>query len=139
MNFSLRRALALSILGVAASIGSAYAGQATFHLPFNAQWGSLALSAGDYRLTVPEVGAPNSLFFLRGQSAASFRMAGGFQPSDNRGKAYIKLVNIDGEYFVREYISGVNGNAYWFQTPNAAHHEQLAERILTFDENVGTK
>jgi hypothetical protein len=139
MNFSFSRILALSILGIGAGLGSAYAGQAEFHLPFEAHWGSMTMTPGDYRLTLPEAATPIAVFYLHGQSKAGLEMAGRYELGQSGGKSYLKFVNVDGEYFVKQFISGTTGKTFSFQVPKATHRQQISEeRVLSFD-NTGTK
>lgn len=139
MNFSISRILTLSILGIGASLGSAYAGQARFHLPFEAHWGTFAMSPGDYQVSLPDAAAPSPVFYLKGESKVGLAMAGRYEFGEPKGNSYLKLVNVDGEYFVRQFVSGVSGKTFMFQVPKATHRQQVSEeRVLTFNSE-GTK
>jgi hypothetical protein len=138
VNFSFTRVLALSVLGIGASLSSAYAGQANFHLPFDAHWGTLTLTPGDYRIALPEAAAPVAVFYVKGQSAQGLELAGRFDFGEAGGKSYLKLVNVNGEYFVREYVSGTSGKTFTFLVPKATHRQQISERILSVNSE-GTK
>jgi hypothetical protein len=138
MKFSLSRIFVLSTLGLAVSLGSAYAGQATFHLPFSAHWGAAYMVPGDYRITLPEVGSPASIFYLQSKSQHGFAVAGMFSQDKPQEKSYLKLVNVNGEFYVKQYVSATNGNVFLFPTPKPSQRQQIAEQVIRID-NRGTK
>ncbi len=138
MKFSLSRIFVLSTLGLAASLGSAYAGQATFHLPFSARWGTVYMAPGDYRVTLPESDSEASVFYLQSKSQRGFAVAGSLRHDEPQDKSYLKLVNVDGEYYVKQYVSASKGKIFLFQTPKRSHFEEFAGRTISID-NQGTK
>jgi hypothetical protein len=138
MKFSLSRMLLLSTLGLAVSLGSAYAGQATFHLPFSAHWGIAYMVPGDYRITLPEGDSPASIFYLQSKSQRGFAVAGTFWQDVPQDKSYLKLVNVNGEYYVKQFVLATNGKVFLFPTPKPSNRQQLAERVISID-NQGTK
>ncbi len=138
MKLLLSRIFVLSTLGLAVSLGSAYAGQATFHLPFSAHWGPAYIGPGDYRITLPEIGSPTSVIYLQSNSQRAFVVAGIFGLQEAQDKSYLKLVNVNGAYYVKQYILGSSGKVFLFPTPKPSHREQMAERDISID-NQSTK
>jgi hypothetical protein len=129
MKFSSTRILALSALGLAVSLGSAYAGQATFHLPFRAHWGAKYMEPGDYRITLPEDISPASIFHLQSKTQGAFAVSGILMEEKPQDESYLKLVNVNGDYYVKQYVLA-NGKLFLFPTPKPAARQQIAERVI---------
>ncbi len=134
MRFTSVRVLALSVMAIAST---AY-GQATFHLPVSVHWGQATLAAGDYHMGTVEPGTSVPVFYVHDQSRGILEMAGRSDPEETGGKSYLKLVEVNGEYFVKEYISGAKGKKYYFMLPKSVHRAQYAETWLPVGDE-GTK
>lgn len=133
MKFSLSRIIVLSTLGLAVSLGSAYAGQATVHLPFGAHWGAAYMVPGDYRITLPEGGSPASIFYFQSKSQGGLAVAGIFSVGEPQDKSSLKLVNVNGEYYVKQYVVAANGKVFLFPTPKPSHQQQVVERVISIN------
>jgi hypothetical protein len=117
-----KRILGFGLLIVAAAGSSLQAGQqAKFHLPFTATWANVQLPAGDYSLTLPEVGVMHKNFFVVGAGKHVLipvlwtDMNVFSNSSDDR--SYLTLRNIDGKYYIESYKSGFTGKEFEFHVP----------------------
>ena len=126
MSFSPVRILALSAIAFAST---AY-GQATFHLPVSVHWGQVTLAPGDYRMSSVQPATSVSVFYVHGNSRSVLEMAGHSDPDDSSKQSYLKLVQLNGEYFVREYVSGAVGKKYTFLVPKEVRRAQYSETWL---------
>jgi len=138
VNFSASRFFVSSILAGAMSLGSAYAGQATFHLPMPAHWGNVSMEPGEYRVTVPEVAVGVPVFYLQGESTSAFELVSWYEFAATAERSYMTLVNVDGEYFVKQFVSGADGKIFTFMVPKAKYRQQISQRVVSIDY-VGTK
>ncbi len=139
MNIFVRRILGFGLLGAVASVGALQAGQqVTFHLPFKAIWGKIVMPPGDYSLALPELTDYPHEFLLNGQGERSFILpvSTEFAPNVSGGNdhSYLKLVNIDGVYYVRSYESGPTGNEFTFRVPRPTIRTKFSKAtVVTVD------
>ena len=129
MNLSINRILNIAALTVFASTGLMHAAEhATFHLPVPAHWGQVVLQPGDYKMSLPEPSIGRSTFVVVGADRAFFEMPQSTNSVyDTSDSSYLKLVAIDGSYFVREFASGPNGKLFTFGVPKASHRQEMAK------------
>ena len=130
MNRFWNRMSGFGIIGAALILTAANAAaqQATFHLPFEAHWGMAVLQPGDYRLSAPENSLGRTEFYVRGQNMAAYALPLVAEEQPTSLRAYLVLVNVNGEYFVEQYSSGMAGKLFTFTIPKSARHESLAQR-----------
>jgi hypothetical protein len=112
-----------------AAATSASAQQGIFHLPFDAKWGGVECPAGDYRVSLPERSTGKSTFLVRGPAGPSLILpmtadTYGAQ-AENQTRAYLQLVKVDGEYFVKKYATGSGNFIFYFKTPRPSHRVQM--------------
>ena len=120
--------LSLTALAVFAATGVMQAAQqASFHLPFAAHWGSAVMEPGDYRLALPEPAVGNNLLQIFGQESAFFAMPQVTDIGEQLRKGSLMLVEVDGEYFVRQCSVASTGKTYLFPIPKAKHRQQMAK------------
>ena len=120
-------AFALVIATVPANAQQLYKG--TFTLPFEAQFGSSIVEAGQYTITVEEA-LGQKMIRLYGQSTngpAGFTVLTGssdrVSPGEN-GK--LKFVDINGIPTLKSFEAGVIGQSYTFVTPKVKGGERSA-------------
>ena len=88
-----------------------------FNLPFRAHWGDMTLEAGDHAFSVPFTNSWPQTIALE-QNGKRVVIAAMTEYGDAESNAsYLRLVNVDGSYFVREYYSGPSGKRFTFPTP----------------------
>lgn len=134
MNWSMARLVTVSAFVAALGLGASQANaqKATFHLPFEAHWGRAILHPGTYTLSDPDSVSVNRIFYLRGDAGTQMaipRVVGNEVAVSDR--TYLKLVNVDGTYYVREYVSAARGTALKFAIPKENDRELSAQtRVL---------
>lgn len=142
MNILVNR-ICHTLLALTAVSAVAQAGQATFHLPFAAQWGAVALPPGDYKVAVPDLATSASRQLLvQGEDTKGFVLPNStdiealmLKPSD---KNYLQLVKVDGTYYVTKYQSGRMGVEFTFRLPKPKYQVEVGSR-QTVDVDVATK
>ena len=133
MNWSMTRLITVSAFVAALGLGASQANaqKATFHLPVDARWGSTVLHPGTYTLSAPDSLSVSRIFYLRGDAGTQMAIPEVVSNEAASGRSYLKLVNVDGTYYVREYVSGARGTALKFAIPKANHRELSArDRVL---------
>jgi hypothetical protein len=118
-NVNLHKPLALSLalvtlLGLTAAGASAQSiTKATFTLPAQAYWNSVAMPAGEYSLSLDRSVSGLEIIYLRGEGvkAVFFSPAGSEESS---GRSCLKIEQINGTYVVREFDEGPLGRAHRF-------------------------
>src|SRR5271168_3921850 len=105
---SINRILSLGLLALTATVGAVQAGvQAKFHLPVEARWGQSILAPGDYKLSLPEYSLGGRQLIVTGGDKNVM-----IQPTvmdydrdaiPDADRSYLKLVKVNGTYFVTEY------------------------------------
>lgn len=129
MNLSMTRLVTVSAIVAAFSLGAtqASAQKATFNLPVEARWGNAVLSPGNYTLTSPDSVSDIRIFYLHGDSGTQMAVPAIVNNDSARGKNYLKLVNVDGTYYVQQYVSATTGRSFKFAVPKAREHELRAQ------------
>jgi hypothetical protein len=132
---SINRILNLGLLLITAAAGAAYAEvQAQFHLPFEAHWGGMTLAPGDYKVNLPNISHGSNQFVVNGADGSGFVQpmvadTDGNLPSDST-RSYLKIVKINGSYFVQQYRSGPTGKTFAFALPKSKHHLGMADEYV---------
>jgi hypothetical protein len=134
MSYFVNRILSFALFTVlvAATAATASAQQASFHLPFEAKWGSLVLPAGDYTVHLPEPALGSREVLVQGP-AVGFIMAltadtyGGRIEAPPNGD-YLQLVKIGDVYYVAKYEEASMDTTLFFKTPKQPRPEHMAAR-----------
>jgi hypothetical protein len=117
------RAIRAALLPIALGIfvSSANAQHATFTLPFETQWGSAVLPAGEYNMYSPMTLVRPKLLSISGQGKTAYILAGTEKllPESELG-SYLLIANVGGKHFVREYGSALTGKTFLFSVPKPA-------------------
>lgn len=124
MTMFMKRILSLGLLSGLAAAGALQAGQqAKFHLPHEATWGPVTLPAGDYSVSLPEVGLGHWTFFIQGEKTQAFVpvMTMGQNGVERNEHSYLTLRNINGNYYVESYKSGSSSREFDFMIPKNKH------------------
>ena len=119
----------ISIFGITAIAALACTGimqaeqHGTFHLTTEVHWGKTVLEPGNYRMVLPDPSLRQFPFRIEGASQMIFELpiVTDFQPYSNSSS--LKLVEVDGSYFVREFSSGATGKTFTFSVPRANRRE----------------
>ena len=123
MSLFSSRAIRAALLPIALGIfvASANAQHATFTLPFETQWGSAVLPAGEYHMYSPMTLARPKLLSISGQGKTAYILAGGEKllPEFESG-SYLLIANVGGKHVVREYTSALSGKTFRFEVPKSA-------------------
>ncbi len=114
---------------IAALTGSALiyaAPQATFHLPVETHWGQAVLAPGDYNLFLPAVSLDVPQFRVEhaGKSIFAVPLLTGNQ--DYSASNYLKLADVDGQYYVTEFSCGMKGKTFTFSIPKPVRRQLAA-------------
>jgi hypothetical protein len=118
MHTSIRHLITVASLSALASAAIMQgAQQCTFHLPVAAHWGKVLLQPGDYSLSRASSIVDQAIFRVDGAGTTAFEiplLAEEQSPSD---RSYLKLSAVGGDYFVREFSSGITGKTFEFSVP----------------------
>ena len=138
MNLNMHRLAGISAFAAVLVMGAplANAQGAAFHLPVEAHWGSAVLSPGDYTFSAPDSTSNLRVFYLRSSTGSKVMVPQIVNQDVSSGRSCLKLVKINGAYYVREYDSAVKGIAYDFAVPKSGHLQMdAANRMLVVPEN----
>lgn len=111
----------LSILASAAIMQGAE--QCTFHLPVAAHWGKVLLQPGDYNLSLASSIVDQPIFRLDGAGTIAFEMPLVSDEQSISDRSYLKLSEVGGDYFVREFSSGISGKTFQFAVPKEVRRQ----------------
>jgi hypothetical protein len=133
MSMFVKRVLGFALFGAIAGAGVMQAGQqATFHLPFAATWGNAVLPPGDYRVSLPMLSVGPREFYLTGQGTRVLIPPMSTDVDSLRAThldhSYLRLVNVDGVYYVENYESGPTGIEFSFKVPKQKHRVQMSKQ-----------
>jgi len=130
MQTSLARIIAFATITAAAGAGLMQGAQrVSFDLPVAAYWGQTLLGPGHYKISLPESIGGVPQLIVRGAGKAVYELPMLRTTDSISDSSYLKLRNVDGNYFVRELSIGPNGQTFEFHTPKAGRHQQISERI----------
>lgn len=119
--------MSLAAVAAFASAGLMQAAEhASFHLPVTAHWGQVVLEPGDYKMILPEPSTGQMEFVVRGAGTAVYESPLVATTQDVSNSSYLKLREIDGNYFIREFTSGPTGETFTFPIPKRSHRQQEA-------------
>jgi len=132
MNIFVTRILGLGLFGVMATTGALQAAQqAKFHLPVAVTWANVTLPAGDYTVSLPEIGTAQSVFTLNGEGKRAFIpvMCTYHGPNSAVDPSHSVLVlrNINGNYYVQSYESGPSEKEFSFKIPKTGVKVQFGK------------
>ena len=128
MNRSISRILSITALAVFVAAGVMQgAQQPSFHLPFTAHWGKAVMTPGDYKVTLPAPSLGASTFQIFGSGNAFFALPQTSGEGELSRHGSLRLVEIDGQYFVRELSVGTTGKIFTFPVPKAKHRQEMAK------------
>ncbi len=119
MKTNLKRILSIAGLATAISLIAAplNAQQGRFNLPYEVHWGNAVLSPGAYRLSGPSVTSPIGILYISGNGQTQMAVPAVTEFGKDSNHSYLKLVNVGGQYVVREFVSGATGRSYTFGIP----------------------
>jgi hypothetical protein len=122
-----------ALLASVLSVGSGYAEQlVNFHLPIPVKWGNTTLEPGDYRMELPSTISGIQSVCMKNAKRAVVALPlamSSTEPRNLSNKSYLQLVNVNGTYFVRKYISGVTGRTLVFGVPKV-HNDSIAQNTM---------
>ncbi|MGA8029834.1 MAG: hypothetical protein WB992_22045 [Bryobacteraceae bacterium] len=134
MNLTVTRLITASAFVVALSLGASQAGaqNAKFKLPVEARWGSIVLPPGDYTLRAPDSTYGAHIFYLQSNEGTKMTLPAIVNTEAASGPSRLNLVNVDGTYYVQEYVSETKGTAIEFGIPKSNQRELTAQnRVVT--------
>ncbi|MBV8572880.1 MAG: hypothetical protein JO319_19830 [Acidobacteriaceae bacterium] len=133
MNFFFNRIIIASLLSTAVTFaaGNGSGEHASFHLPVQAHWGTAVLQPGDYRMVSPDLAFGQPTFVVRGADSGAFVIPLVTEASRVSKDCYLKLQQINGTYFVTEYLAGPAGTTYTFAAPKNGRHQSFAQNHTT--------
>jgi hypothetical protein len=116
--------VALLPIALGIFVASANAQQAKFTLPFDTQWGSVVLPAGEYIMYSPMTLDWPKVLSISGQGKAAYILAGveKLAPESEAG-SYLRIANFGDKHVVREYRSALTGRTFLFDVPKALQSE----------------
>ena len=129
MNLITRRVLDIAVLAAASfcTVLSADAQNATFNLPFEAQWGDSILPPGEYHINVPLAQDwPQVISLSLGTKVVKILPLTECPVTSSKG-SYLQLTKVRGKYFVREYNSASTGKQFTFRVPKQGAKELRVE------------
>ena len=129
MKFSMTRLFTVSTFVVALGLGASQANaqRVTFNLPVEAHWGTTVLHPGTYTFDAPATLTINPVFSLRGGDGTRLVVPQVVNKEAAFGRSYLTLANVDGSYYVQEFVSGARATALEFAIPKAGHRELRAQ------------
>ncbi|HZS53820.1 MAG TPA: hypothetical protein VFA65_05420 [Bryobacteraceae bacterium] len=135
MRISIVRLLGVAAAALACTGVMQAAEQGTFHLTNEIHWGKAVLEPGDYRMVLPAPGLRQPHFRIEGRSGMIFELplTTGFQSYSDSN--YLKLVKVDGNYFIQAFSSGATGKTFTFSVPKPTSRHLTSENT-TFDVAV---
>ncbi len=113
--------LAAMVLSVSALNAEAYRG--TFNLPFETQWGSTVLKAGEYTLSTPTSTSWPQILTISGNGKTVYILAGREAVEPMATRSYLQVLNVNGLHVVCEFNSGASGKSFQFDVPKAIRAE----------------
>lgn len=133
MSMSITRVTTFAALAAFACTGLMQAEEhASFHLPITAHWGSVVLEPGDYRIAFPDASMGERTFRVEHTGGKTVReLPLVISPQQNSDRSSLRLQEIDGDYFIREFSSGPTGKSFLFPVPKTNHRQQAVAVVNT--------
>ena len=117
------------VAAIAAGLGlmalQASAAEGTFNLPFEAHWGKAVLEPGLHKVQIPVAEFGQKIVYLRTGQKTNMTIPTTTQPSTGT-HSYLRLVKVDGSYYVDAFQSQIDGQKYFFAHPKADHDQEAA-------------
>lgn len=113
------------------TVSEASAQPATFTLPFQAHFGNVTLPPGEYHMAMPTATSSIRAIYLYGNGKVQATLPAAIDAYADSGDSHLEIVNIDGTYFVKRFVSGVTGTTYTFHLPKAVRREIFANTRAT--------
>jgi len=130
MSISKLQKFSLAAIAAVACAGVMQAEQqGTFHLPVEARWGQVVLQPGDYTIIQPSASPDTTPLRLVGNGKMVFELPLITEYRNYSESSYLKLAQVDGQYFVTRFESGVTSKTFTFPTPKAIQR-QVASRSV---------
>lgn len=101
-------------LGMAAFTASAAEGN--FNLPVEAHWGHVVLEPGLHAVQIPAADSGQKIVYLHTGTQTKLTVPMTSQPAVGN-RAYLRLVKVNGAYYVDAYQSQLDGRKYFFSHP----------------------
>jgi hypothetical protein len=102
--------------------------QATFHLSVETHWGNALLQPGDYKMSLPDEAIGQKEMKLEGNGRTVYVFPLVADSVEKGGASRLEVKEVDGQYFVHGFTSGVLGKEFTFATPKISHREEAASR-----------
>jgi hypothetical protein len=119
-----------ALLASALSVGSSYAQQiVNFSLPVPVKWGGKTLEPGSYQMQLPSASLGVQSVFMRNaeRTVVALPLTTDYSSvMPLARKSYLQLVNVNGIYFVRKYVSSATGRTLVFGIPKV-HNDSIAQ------------
>lgn len=129
MYFINKHLLGFGALAAALMLTASQAGaqQATFTLPFEAQFGKATLQPGTYKLLLPVTVTGPREIYIEGNGRVRAMLPIGVGAWDLGEHSRIEFVKTGDTYVAEKYTSGATGMAYEFSIPKAVRRDILAK------------
>jgi hypothetical protein len=120
-----RWTLNLALMVAAAAFTAAHAKaddvyKGTFNLPEQTYWGTALLQPGEYHFTVDQNPGRTYIVRLQGEGVEASVLAGAVFGETASDHGFLKIVDMNGVYVVRELNAGNIGKEFEFMVPKAA-------------------
>lgn len=119
MHLIFARICSFASLALTLGLGAVHAQQpqATFELPFEAHWGTSILKPGKYDIKVVRTNSDATFIYVSGKLEKPMTVVCAAEESPLATESFLRLVNVNGTYFVREYESAGMKNKFSFGVP----------------------
>ncbi len=111
---------------IASTATGAFAQQGAFTLPVRVHWGMAVLEPGAHSLKPPSA-AKGPIFYISGDEGIEMSIPSSTENIEQSERSYLRLVKVNGDYFVNEFYSGLSGKKYHFATPKGTRPTVLAD------------
>jgi len=102
--------------------------QATFHLSVVTHWGHSVLQPGDYKMSLPDDPLGERELKVEGNGRTVYIFPIVADSREKGGSSHLELTEVNGQYYVHGFASGVLGKEFTFYTPKAKHHEEIVAK-----------
>lgn len=126
MKLSLTHLITASAFVIAGAF-QASAQTAKFDLPFEARWGNVVLAPGSYTLRTPDFPGGAHIFYLQSNAGTKMVVPTIVDSEATSESSHLKLVKVNGTYYVQEYVSPATGMAISFAVPRQSYRKLVAE------------
>jgi hypothetical protein len=130
IRFSIDRIFGLvTLAGLTGACLTQGAVQAHFHLPVTAHWGNAVLAPGDYKIKVTDDISGRHPVLIEGQGITIHELPAVVDEGGPAGHSSLELVEVRGDYFIKEYKSSLAGKTFSFLVPKerGAKHSKTLE------------